>query len=115
MREAGDLLPNLGLPFPTKILAHDAKRLGAFGLVGLAITNAYQSRGLSLSQPQEAFTNHYHRTGGEGGLGIDLSVGEVVWVIIAYNRGEPTEPSEVAERSARCRKENFLKGRSAYK
>ena len=67
MREAGDLLPNLSLPFPTKILAHDAKRLGAFGLVGLVITNRYQSRGLSLSQPQEDFTNHYHRTGGERG------------------------------------------------
>ena len=115
MREAGDLLPNLSLPLLTGSYAAYAKTLGAFGLVGLVITNAYQSADLSLNRPGKAFTNHYHRTGGEGGQGTDLSVGEVVWVIIAYNRGEPTEPSEVAERSARCRKENFLKGRSAYK
>ena len=51
---------------------------GGFGLVGPPFTNAYQSFDLSLNQPQEAFTNHYHRTGGEGGLGDDLSVGEVV-------------------------------------
>ena len=29
-------------------------------------------------------------------LTIDLTVGEVVWVIIAYNDGEPWTPSEVA-------------------
>ena len=29
-------------------------------------------------------------------LTIDLAVGEVVWVIIAYNDGEPRTPSEVA-------------------
>ena len=29
-------------------------------------------------------------------LTIDLAVGEVVWVIIAYNDGEPWTPSEVA-------------------
>ena len=115
MFKAGDLLPNLSLPLLTGSHAAYAKTLGGFGLVGLVITNAYQSADLALLLSCEAFTNHYHRTGGEGGQGIDLSVGEVVWVIIAYNRGGPTEPSEVAERSARCRKENFLKGRSAYK
>ena len=66
------MLPNLALPFPTKILAHGAKLDGAFGLVGWGFTNAYQPSDLSLNQPGIAFTNHYHRTGGEGGLGDDL-------------------------------------------
>ena len=38
-------------------------------------TNAYQSSDLGLDLPCVAFTNHYRR--GQG-LGIDLSVGEVV-------------------------------------
>ena len=41
-------------------------------------TNAYQSPDLSLNLPCEAFTNYYRR--GEG-QGIDLSVGEVVYVM----------------------------------
>ena len=64
--------PDLALPFPTKILAHGAKLDGAFGLVGPPFTNAYQLSDLGLNRPGIAFTNHYHRTGGEGGLGVDL-------------------------------------------
>ena len=60
------MLPNLGLPFPTKIRDHGAKPIGGFGLVGLVITNRYQSADLALHLSCEAFTNHYHRTGGEG-------------------------------------------------
>ena len=41
-------------------------------------TNTYHVRDLGRNLPHEAFTNHYHR--GEG-LTIDLSVGEVVWVM----------------------------------
>ena len=41
-------------------------------------TNAYQSADLGRNLPSEAFTNHYHR---DRGLGIDLSVGEVVYVM----------------------------------
>jgi len=51
---------------------------GGFGLVGPPFTNAYQSFDLSLNQPQEAFTNHYHRIEGDGGLGVDLGGGGVV-------------------------------------
>ena len=69
MWEAGLLLPNLGLPFPTIFLASPARSDGAFGLVGPLFTNAYQSSDLSLSRPGIAFTNHYHR---DDGLTIDL-------------------------------------------
>ena len=41
-------------------------------------TNAYHVRDLGRNLPRDTFTNHYHR---DGGLGIDLSVGEVVWVM----------------------------------
>ena len=74
MLRAGDLLPNLSLPIPTKFLASPAKTLGGFGLVAPPFTNAYQSSDLGRSRPCEAFTNNYHR---EGGLGIDLAVGVV--------------------------------------
>ena len=80
---------------------------GGFGLVGSGITIPYQASDLGQTLPRVTFTNHYHRTGGEGGQGIDLTVGEVVWVIIAYNNGEPTEPSEVAERSVWFEKKIF--------
>ena len=60
---------------------------GCSHLVGLVpVTNCYHLTDLGRIRPREAFTNHYRR--GQG-LGIDLSVGEVVWVIIAYNDGEP--------------------------
>ena len=58
----GDLLPNLGLPFPTIFLATPAKRDGGFGLVGLPITIAYHLIDLSLNLGQNTITNHYHRT-----------------------------------------------------
>ena len=41
-------------------------------------TNAYQSADLGLTFGCTAFTNHYHRDRGQG---IDLSVGEVVYVM----------------------------------
>ena len=41
-------------------------------------TNAYQSADLGQDLPSGTFTNHYHR---DGGLGRDLSVGEVVYVM----------------------------------
>ena len=75
----GRVLPsNLALPIPTKFLASPAKTLGAFGLVAPPFTNAYQSADLGLNRPQDTFTNHYHRTGGDGGQGVDLGVGVVV-------------------------------------
>ena len=52
-------------------------------------TKVYQAADLSLNQLSQAFTNHYRR--GQG-LGIDLSVGEVVGVIRVDNGGEPREP-----------------------
>ena len=67
--------PDLSLPIVTKFLARPAKSHGAFGLVGGLLTILYHPADLSLNRPQEAFTNHYRR--GQG-LGIDLSVGEVV-------------------------------------
>ena len=78
MFKAGALLPNLVLPFPTKILAHDAKRLGAFGLVGLVITNRYQSADLGLILPSGTFTNHYHRTGDITHSGLDYVLCRVI-------------------------------------
>ena len=75
---AGDLLPNLGLPFPTIFLASLAHSIGGFGLVGPPFTNAYQSSDLGLNLGQNTITNHYHRG---RGLGRDLSVGEVVYVM----------------------------------
>ena len=52
------------LPILTGILASPAKTLGGFGLVGGCITILYHGPILGLIQPQEAFTNHYHRTEG---------------------------------------------------
>ena len=40
-------------------------------------------------------------------LTTDLSVGEVVWVIIAYNDGEPWTPSEVAHTVGQVSKRKF--------
>ena len=88
---AGLLLPNLGLPSLTGSCAHDAKTVGAFGLVWWPLTNAYQPPDLGLGRPSICFTNHYHRTGGEGGLGVDPDasgwvvrwLGKVARVIIA--------------------------------
>ena len=37
-------------------------------------TNTYHRRDLGRSRPSICFTNHYHRTGGEGGQGDDLGV-----------------------------------------
>jgi hypothetical protein len=62
-------LPNL-----TGSCAHDAKPIGAFGLVTMGITIAYHVFDLGLGRPGIAFTNHYHRTGGEGGQATDVSV-----------------------------------------
>ena len=44
----------------------EARSLGAFGLVALLFTNAYQSSDLSLNLGQNTITNHYHRTEGRG-------------------------------------------------
>ena len=62
MWEAGDLLPKLGLPFPTIFLASAALSDGGFGLVGPPITNAYHLRDLGLNLGQNTITNYYHRT-----------------------------------------------------
>ncbi len=66
------MLPKLVLPFLTIIYARGAKPIGGFGMVRPVFTIPYHVADLSLNQPQEAFTNHYHRTGGDGGLGNDL-------------------------------------------
>ena len=78
MWEAGDLLPDLVLPLLTGSCAHGAKTVGGFGLVRWWLTNAYHVRDLGLNRSGKAFTNHYHRTGGDGGLGDDLGGGGVV-------------------------------------
>ena len=62
------------LPILTGILARGAKPIGAFGMVVRPLTIAYQLSLLGLSRPGIAFTNHYHRTGGEGGQATDVSV-----------------------------------------
>ena len=62
---AGDTLPNLGLPFPTKILARGANTIGAFGLVTRRLTILYHARDLGLDLPYKTFTNHYHREEGD--------------------------------------------------
>ena len=54
------------LPILTGICARDAKPDGAFGMVAGPLTIAYQSADLARNQPLGGFTNHYHRTGGEG-------------------------------------------------
>ena len=59
------------LPILTGILARGAKPIGAFGMVVRPLTIAYQLSLLGLSRPGIAFTNHYHRGGGQG---IDLGV-----------------------------------------
>ena len=53
---AGLLLPNLGLPFPTKFLASDAKPLGGFGLVRCGITILYHRAILGQTRGHIAFT-----------------------------------------------------------
>jgi len=62
--KAGGTLPNLALPFPTKICARGAKPIGGFGLVMGHITIAYQSSDLSLNPGQNTITNHYRREQG---------------------------------------------------
>ena len=67
--------PDLSLPIVTIFLARPAKLDGAFGLVAGLLTILYHEADLGLNLPCGTFTNHYRR--GQG-LGIDLSVGEVV-------------------------------------
>ena len=62
------------LPILTGILARGAKPIGGFGLVTPRFTIAYQPSDLALTHCHTTFTNHYHRTGGQGGQGIDVSV-----------------------------------------
>ena len=64
MFKAGVLLPNLGLPFPTKFLARPAKSLGAFGLVAGGITILYHVSILGQTRGQNTITNHYRRREG---------------------------------------------------
>ena len=71
----GEPAADLSLPFPTGSLARPAKTLGGFGLVTGGITIPYHVSILGRIRPCGTFTNHYRR--GQG-LGIDLSVGEVV-------------------------------------
>ena len=76
------MLPNLGLPFPTRFLASPARSHGGFGLVGAPFTNAYQPSDLGGILAQNTITNHYHRTGGlaiidcYNGLGTVIDCGE---------------------------------------
>ena len=56
---AGDLLPKLALPIPTRFLASAAQSIGGFGLVGRVITNAYHPVNLGQTLPRATFTNHY--------------------------------------------------------
>jgi len=63
-------LPNL-----TGSCAHDAKPIGAFGLVWRVITIAYHMIDLALNLPCICFTNHYHRGLGQGiDMGVEGSV-----------------------------------------
>ena len=76
----------LSLPFLTVSHACQARRIGAFGLVGPAVTNCYhdlvcaggrflvgldpvtntyQVPDLGAHLPRETFTNDYHRDGGD--------------------------------------------------
>ena len=48
-------------------------------------------------------------------LTIDLSVGEVVWVIRVDNGGGPSTPSEVAHTVGKVSRRIFSSGRSACK
>ena len=68
---AGDLLPNLGLPFLTGSFAGLAYAIGGFGLVGGGFTIPYHVSILGQTLPQETFTKHYHR--GDG-LTIELNI-----------------------------------------
>ena len=82
-------------------------------MVGLdRVTNTYHIADLGLNHPSGTFTNDYRR--GEG-LGIDLSVGEVVWVIRVDNGGGPSTPSEVAHTVGKVSRRIFSSGRSACK
>jgi hypothetical protein len=47
---------DLGLPFPTIILACQARRIGGFGLVGHGLTNPYHAAILGPTLPRVAFT-----------------------------------------------------------
>ena len=75
----------LPLPILTGILARGAKPIGGFGLVVPGFTNAYHLIDLGLGRPSASFTNHYHRTGGQGGQAIDVSVVASVagWATVA--------------------------------
>ena len=66
-----------------------------FGLA--SFTTTYHLIDLALGRPSASFTNHYHRTGGEGGQGIDVSVvasvagwAAVARVITVDNGGTPS-------------------------
>jgi len=59
VREGGVFDAVLGLPIPTISHACQARRHGAFGLVGRRLTNPYQVSILGAGLPCEAFTNHY--------------------------------------------------------
>ena len=70
------------LPISTRIGARGAKTIGGFGLVRPVFTIAYQSFDLSLTRPGIAFTNHYHRIEGDGGLGVDQDASG--WVVATW-------------------------------
>ena len=59
MQAIGILPTDLGLPFPTIILASSARRNGGFGLVTAPFTIAYHRAILGHGLPRIAFTNHY--------------------------------------------------------
>ena len=80
---AGDLLPNLGLPFLTGSFAGLAYAIGGFGLVCGGFTIPYHVSILGQTLPQETFTKHYHR--GDG-LGIDLSVAGIRHQVTGWAR-----------------------------
>ena len=87
----------LPLPILTGSCAHDAEPPWWFWFGPASFTTTYHSFDLGLVRPLATFTNHYHRTGGEGGQGIDVSVvssvagwATVARVITVDNGGTPS-------------------------
>ena len=85
---------------PTNPYRNPCSRCGShwwfwFGLA--SFTTTYHRIDLALGRPSASFTNHYHRTGGQGGQGIDVSVvasvagwATVARVITVDNGGTPS-------------------------
>ena len=115
----------LGLPLLTISHASDAKSHGDLGLVYQRLPAPCMRRVLSFGWFGSCYQCLPHRQSGSGPtarglyqtlpprthrltIGVDLYKGHrVAHIITHYNGGEPSTPSEVAERSARHRKDFF--------